>query len=79
MLREQQERDAKMRLIRFKNRLNVDELIQPILNLEIVDMYQAAEGEKLDSAMFPVLPMVFDSASEYFSKWLKLFLYETYN
>ena len=28
-----------MRIIRFNNRKNVDELIAPILNLDLVDMY----------------------------------------
>jgi len=36
---ERKELEAKMKLMRFKNRLNVDELIQPLLNLEIVDIY----------------------------------------
>jgi hypothetical protein len=56
-----------MRLIRFKNRKNVDELVRPILNLELVNMYS---DEKLDQSMFPILPQVFESSSQYFDCWL---------
>lgn len=67
-----------MRLVRFKNRWNVDELIQPILNLEIIDMYMD-EASNQSAGMFPVLPIRFESSSQYFDLWHKLFLYETYN
>lgn len=61
ILQEQQrEFDEKMRLIRFKNRWNVDELIQPILNLEIIDMYLDEEACRREE-MFPVLPTQFES------------------
>ena len=62
----------------MKNRWNVDELIQPILNLEIIDMY-LDESLKNNPEMFPRLPDQFGSHSEYFDLWHKLFLYETYN
>jgi hypothetical protein len=79
VLQEQQkEFEEKMRLVRFKNRWNVDELIQPILNLEIIDMYMDEEACRSDE-MFPILPKQFESNAQYFDKWHKLFLYETYN
>jgi hypothetical protein len=56
MEREQRELEERMRLVRFKNRLNVDELIQPILNLEIIDNYWNEDGKDLDQSMFPILP-----------------------
>lgn len=68
-----------MRLIRFKNRWNVDELIQPILNLKIIDWYFDEEGAEPDPNIFPLLPERFESFMEYFDLWLKLFQYETYN
>jgi hypothetical protein len=39
-----------MRIIRFNNRKNVDELIAPILNLDLVDMYYDSKPE------FTILP-----------------------
>lgn len=45
-----------MRLVRFKNRWNVDELIQPILNLQIIDWYYSEDGAEPNPAMFPTLP-----------------------
>mgnify|MGYP000949055843 CR=1 FL=1 len=78
--KKQREFDEMMKAIRFKNRLNVDELIQPILNLEIIDMYlPQGDAKEIDQNMFPVLPKTFNNSMEYFDMWLKLFLYETYN
>ncbi len=64
-----------MRQIRFKNRKNVDELIQPILNLELVTMYCCEENQ----IELPILPLKFEDNDTYFQNWFKLFLYETYN
>jgi hypothetical protein len=61
-----------MRLVRFHNRLNVDELLSPILNLEILDMFP-------DTTQMSVVPEKFESSAEYFMVWQQLFLYETYN
>jgi hypothetical protein len=38
-LKRQQEFDERMKMIRFKNRKNVDELIQPIISLDIINMF----------------------------------------
>ena len=37
-----------MRQIRYKNRKNVDELIKPILNLELINMF-ASDNEESDT------------------------------
>ena len=56
-----------MKVIRQKNRKNVDELISPILNLDIVNNYALGEGqEALNQNMFPVLPIKFDTSEHYF-------------
>lgn len=46
-----------MRIIRHKNRLNVDELIQPLLNLDIVIQYENEENNK-----FQTLPILFENS-----------------
>ena len=68
-----------MKQIRYTNRNNVDELIQPLLNLDILNFYATEEGVDIDQNMFPRLPMIFDSEISYFNDWHLLFLYETYN
>lgn len=59
--REKQEFEQKMKKIRHKNRLNVDELIQPLLNLDIVTTFE--DQEKND---FPTLPIQFENSTQYF-------------
>jgi hypothetical protein len=49
-----------MRYIRYKNRKNVDELIQPILNLDIVTKYtneMELSGKRDNSMLFPNVPL----------------------
>lgn len=48
-----------MRKIRYQNRKEVDELILPILNLDLVSMYSEDQKEKL---IFPTLPLKFTDA-----------------
>ena len=79
-----------MKQIRYKNRKSVDELIQPILNLDIINLYfpgdpaseeYQKEQEKFlrDDEMFPALPTKFDSPIRYQELWIQLNLFETYN
>lgn len=49
MEREKEEFEQKMRVIRHKNRLNVDELIQPLLNLDIVIQYENQENSEFQT------------------------------
>lgn len=74
--RQEKELAEKMRMIRYKNRKNVDELIHPLLNLELINMF-ALDFEdsdpKWNNGYFPVLPAKFENNEEYFEKWLKLF------
>ena len=49
----------------------MDEVIKPILNLDLLSMFNELE--------FPVLPNVFENALEYQNTWITLSLYETYN
>lgn len=46
-----------MKQIRYKNRKNVDEVIKPILSLNLLSMF--------DGLQFPILPNVFENALEY--------------
>lgn len=63
-----------MRQIRFNGRRCVDELIRPILNLDIVEQFSTEENKNFD----PV-PLQFESFSQYRDIWIPLFLYETYS
>ena len=65
-----------MRKIRYQNRKEVDELILPILNLDLVSKKSEDQKEKL---IFPTLPLKFTDAIQYHQHWLQLFLYEMYN
>ena len=63
-----------MRQVRFLGRRGVDELIRPILNLDIVEQFSTEENKTFD----PV-PLEFESFQQYRDIWIPLFLYETYS
>lgn len=63
-----------MKKIRFHNRKNADDLIKPILNLEIVQMFSSDDIPD----MFPI-PLTFEDFEQYRNTWIPLFLYETYS
>jgi hypothetical protein len=44
----EQEREERMRQIRFNGRRCVDELIRPILNLDIVEQFSTEENKNFD-------------------------------
>lgn len=71
--REKEEQD---RRIRWHDRKNVEELIGPILSLELVNSFY---GQPPDELMLPKIPKSFTSHQEYMQSWMPLFLYETYN
>lgn len=70
---------------RYDTRLEIDDFIRPILNLEILDLFQNKD-------LFPTIPVDFGldseddqslvedpSQVEYWVKWKHLFMYETYS
>jgi hypothetical protein len=71
--REQIEREEIERRFRYNTRKTVDELIQPILSLDIIELH--AE----ENLQFESVPNQFDSFEHYQSIWIPLFLFETYN
>jgi hypothetical protein len=70
------EREEQERRFRFQDRKNVEELIGPILSLELVNSFY---GQPPDELMLPKIPRSFKSHQEYMQSWMPLFLYETYN
>lgn len=60
--------------MRFHTRKTVDEIIRPILNLELIEMF--SEEEKMT---FEPVPLKFNSFQHYRDIWIPLFLYETYS
>ena len=82
------ELEERKRQQRYKTRKNIDELVQPILSLEIINSYYFTQDEFNDAKkraffdnrdLFPLLPHKFEKAVEYQEKWIKLNLYETFN
>ena len=73
MRREQEQRE---KTIRFHSRNRVDELIQPILSLELIKQFYEddPQGKQLE-----IVPTSFESHTEYMNSWMPLFLFETYN
>ena len=65
--------------MRFSNRKNVDELLQPILSLDIIDKFKGVDIMKANDELFPELPERFSSPIEYADLWTRLNLYETFN
>ena len=70
------EQEAKMKMMRFHERNRVDELILPILSLELVKQFYEDDphGKELGQ-----IPMTFENHPEYMNSWMPLFLFETYN
>jgi hypothetical protein len=52
----------------------VDELIQPILSLDLVTSFHNSETVTL-----PQAPLKYASAEQYLECWIPLFLFETYS
>ena len=71
------EQEAKAKLIRFHERNNVDELIKPILSLELVKEF--CNEEEQPGKNLPAVPTSFENHVQYMDHWIPLFLYETYN
>ena len=62
---------------RYDYRLDIDEFIRPILNIDILDKFAGIDPNK-DFKSF-ILPTNFPAGHyEYLEKWELLFLYETY-
>lgn len=62
---------------RYDYRLDIDEFIRPILNIDILDKFAGIDPNK-DFKSF-TLPTNFPAGHyEYLEKWEHLFLYETY-
>lgn len=68
------EREAEMKRIRFHNRKSVEELIKPILNLELIKMFSSNDRPQFDQ-----VPLRFETFQHYRDVWIPLFLYETYS
>jgi hypothetical protein len=63
---------------RYDFRLDIDEFVRPILNIDILDRFAEINSKK-DFESY-ILPTNFKAGHfEYFQKWEHLFLYETYN
>ena len=62
-----------MKKIRFHQRKNVEELIQPIISLELVEMFYKKKPQ------FENLPLKFISHQQYRDIWIPLFLYEVFS
>jgi hypothetical protein len=54
----------------------VEELISPILSLELVKSYYK---QNPDDLYLPSVPVSFSTHQEYMESWMPLFLYEAYN
>lgn len=70
------EREEKERKLRYADRNNVEELIGPILSLDIVKEFY---DKSLNDLNLPEVPTVFPSHTSYMQAWMPLFLFETYN
>ncbi|CDW72124.1 splicing endonuclease positive effector [Stylonychia lemnae] len=70
----QEEREAEMKQIRWHNRKTADELIKPILNLDLIQRFSNEQKPQ-----FEQVPLQFESFQHYRDTWIPLFLYETYN
>ena len=65
-------------MIRYHDRKKVDELIKPILSLDLVQEFYEKDRKLLDDQL-PKVPDSFEDHHQYMSAWIPLFLYETYN
>ena len=72
------EYEQKLRRMRFEDRNNVEELISPILSLDLVEQFHGKSPDDLAQEL-PTVPNMFNSVEEYLEIWIPLFLYETYN
>ena len=63
-------------MMRFHARNQVNELILPILSLELVKQFYEDDphGKELGT-----IPESFDNHPDYMDSWMPLFLFETYN
>eukprot|EP00347_Sterkiella_histriomuscorum_P002715 403367086 len=68
------EKEAEMKRIRYHNRKSAEELIKPILNLELVKMFSSEDRPPLTE-----IPLQFENFQHYRDIWIPLFLYETYS
>ena len=53
----------------------MEELLQPILSLDLVESFH---GKTQGELQLPQVPTVFADAQQYLQTWIPLFLYETY-
>ena len=70
--------DAIRRTQRLNNSHNVDDLLHPIISLNLVSEFHAESKSSLRKNL-PKIPDVFESHEQYRDIWTQLFLYETYN
>ena len=75
---QRKERLALEKQVRRRDRQNADELIVPILSLDIVDHYFGKSPSELAETL-PKVPDTFPDSMSYLESWIPLFLYETYN
>lgn len=65
-------------MIRFHDRKKVDELIKPILSLDLVEEFYEKDPDLL-AEQLPKVQTTFENHMQYMTSWIPLFLYETYN
>lgn len=75
---QRKERLALEKQVRKRDRHNADELIVPILSLDIVAHYFGKSPSELAETL-PRVPDTFPDSMSYLESWIPLFLYETYN
>jgi hypothetical protein len=75
---QRKERLALEKQVRKRDRHNADELIVPILSLDIVAHYFGKSPSELTETL-PRVPDTFPDSMSYLESWIPLFLYETYN
>jgi len=75
---QRKERLALEKQVRKSDRHNADELIVPILSLDIVAHYFGKSPSELAETL-PKIPDNFPDSVSYLETWIPLFLYETYN
>lgn len=61
MRREQQQ---KLRRMRFEDRNNVEELVSPILSLDLIEQFHGKSPDELAQDL-PIVPNVFNTVEEY--------------
>ena len=65
-------------MFRFHDRKKVDELIKPILSLDLVEEFYDKDTELL-AEQLPKVSIIFENHLQYMTSWIPLFLFETYN